>query len=94
MTNLDEDTAIVHSSLPWPDDDTLHAVLFRGHRLVAENEVRDLLPQADNIILEYHGTASDVQSMFSVRCETIEGDVNAGQNVECDTIEGDVSCNK
>lgn len=87
--------------LPWPDDDTLHAVLFEGRRLLAHTEA-----EGQPITLHIEGGAGNVQSAFDVRVEgevrgsvTAEGDVscgdvggsvNAGGDVDCDEVCGDV----
>jgi len=71
--------------LPWPDDDALHAVLFKGHTLCADN------PKAKEFHLVIDkGTVRDVHSQFSVSCDEVHGSVTAGGNVSCDTIRGDV----
>jgi len=72
--------------LPWDDDNTLHAALFLGHKLVTEQSA-----EAERIELHFEGTALNVQSMFSVSCDDVSGDVTAGSYVECGEIGGDVT---
>lgn len=70
------------SSLPWPDDNTLRAVIFVGHRLV------DGHPAAKEITFHYEGPALNVDSAFSIVCEDVEGNVTAGSTVNCSDVEG------
>ena len=70
--------------LPWDDDNTLHAVLFLGHKLVTEKSA-----EAERIELHFEGNALNVQSMFSVSCDDVGGNVTAGSHVECGKIGGD-----
>ena len=81
--------------LPWPDDDTLRAVLFVGHRLVG-HEKTGLSRKA---VLRYEGEALQVQSAFDVNVEgdvrgsiSAEGDVSCGAVGGSVTAGGDVSC--
>ena len=83
--------------LPWEDDNTLRAVLFRGRQLLSAGEVgRALLGRG--VRLEYSGDALNVFSFFDVSCEDIRGNVEAGGDVDCDAVggyvsaHGDVSC--
>ena len=83
--------------LPWPDDDTLRAVLFVGHRLVG-HEKTGLFRKA---VLRYEGEALQVQSAFDVNIEgdvrgsiSAEGDVSCGAVGGSVTAGGDVSCDR
>ena len=88
----------VAAELPWADDDSIHAVLFQGHRL--------LQPKADSLFrhdkydevrrtveLHFSGTAKDVYSDFAIVCTdtTIEGGVKAGDSVHCGDVGGGVT---
>ena len=74
--------------LPWPDDDTLYAVLFVGHRLVG-HEKTGLFRKA---VLRYEGEALHVQSAFDVNVEgDVRGSVSAEGDVSCGAVGGSVS---
>ncbi len=79
----------VVKDLPWPDDNTLHVVLYVGHKLV------DGHPAVRDLTFTYEGPALNVDSVLSVRCGNIEGSVDAGVNVSCGNIGGnvDAGCN-
>ena len=80
----------VVESLPWGDDPrTLHAVLYAGHRLIGEREISEN-SEAKRITFEYEGPALNVCSAFSVACEDVDGEVNAGGSVTCDDVNGSV----
>ena len=87
----------VSAELPWADDDSIHAVLFQGHRL--------LVPKAGSLFrhdkydkvrktveLHFSGTAQDIYSDFSVVCTdtTIKGGIQAGDSVTCGGVGGNV----
>jgi transcriptional regulator with XRE-family HTH domain len=85
------------TELPWPDDDTLYAVLFVGHRLVG-HEKTGLFRKA---VLHYKGEALRVQSTLDVNVEgDVRGSVSAEGDVSCGavggsvTAGGDVSCDR
>ena len=97
-------TEPVHSAgteLPWPDDNTLHAVLFVGRRLVGHERLG-----GRKVVLHYEGDALNVQSDFDVNvegevrgsvsadgdvnCEDVGGSVNAGGDISCSDVTGDV----
>ena len=84
--------------LPWPDDDTLHVVLFAGHRLVS-HEGGERIFSRKQIEFQYEGPALNIQSDFAVRVDgDVQGSVTAGGDVSCDVVgsfvsaEGDVTC--
>ena len=70
--------------LPWEDDGTLRAVLFAGHTLVDGQEA------AERIEFCYEGPALNISSTFSVICDSVGGNVTAGDNVTCDGVGGNV----
>lgn len=72
------------SGLPWADDKTLRAVLYRGHTLL-RNE-----PAAREITFTYKGEALNIDSAFSVACGDVGGKIDAGANVNCGNVDGDV----
>ena len=85
-----EDSASAPLDLPWDDDPhTLHAVLFAGHRLIGAQGVTDC-PEASRITFEYEGPALNIDSVFSVSCGDITGNVQAGGSVNCDDVSGDI----
>lgn len=83
-----ETVQTVNHTLPWPDDHTLHAVAYIGHKLVTYNSVAST--HTKELTFAYHGPALNVDSQFSVRCESVDGDVDAGTYVECGDVHGDV----
>ena len=88
----------VAAGLPWEDDDSIHAVLFQGHRLLQPKEGslfrRDKYDEIrKSVELHFSGTAQDIYSDFSVVCtdSTISGSVRAGDGVTCTDVGGDVT---
>ena len=89
--------------LPWADDDSLHAVLYQGHRLlqaegVPERSGSGLLHllagrrDAQQVVLRFTGTARDIYSDFAVHCEgDVSGSVQAGDGVQCGGVGGSVN---
>ena len=88
----------IAAELPWEDDDSIHAVLFQGHRLLQPkpgslfrhdkyDEIRK------TVELHFSGTAQDIYSDFSVVCtdSTLSGSVRAGDGVTCTDVGGDVT---
>ena len=71
--------------LPWPDDDTLHVVLYVGHRYMTSS------PEADEIHFCYEGPALNIESAVSVNCDEVFGNVQAGGTVNCDDVHGNIS---
>ena len=88
--------------LPWADDDSLHAVLYQGHRLLQVEGIPErsgggllhlLAGQRDarQVVLRFTGTARDIYSAFAVHCEgDVGGSVNAGDGVTCGDVGGSV----
>lgn len=70
--------------LPWPDDDTVRAVVFVGRQLV------DGHPVEKELTFQYEGPALNIHSAFSVTCEDVEGNVQAGGSVHCGDVDGNV----
>ena len=86
-----EDSASAPLDLPWDDDPhTIHAVLFAGHTLIGAQGVTDC-PEASRITFEYEGPALNIDSVFSVSCGDITGNVQAGGSVNCDSVGGSVT---
>lgn len=102
-TPLHADPVIVIHDLPWADDDDLHAVCFRGHRLEDHKPLRVKASAIfgkkhykynsgePNVELHFTGSVRNIHSEFSVFCENshIEGYVNAGDGIQCQSIGGD-----
>lgn len=75
------------TELPWPDDDTLRAVLFIGRVPVDDRSVGK-----QPITLHIEGDALNIQSAFDVEVEgKVQGDVSAGGDVDCGDVGGSVS---
>lgn len=82
----------LYRELPWPDDDTLHVVLFAGHRLVGRESAGDRIFSRRNITFQYEGPALNIESDFDVTVQgDVEGSVSAGGDVQCDAVGGSVS---
>lgn len=94
---------IVINDLPWEDDDDLHVVCFRGHRL-QDHKPLSFKARAifgtkhykynsaePNVELHFTGSVNDIHSEYSVRCENsqINGNVDAGDGIQCQSIGGD-----
>ena len=86
-------------TLPWPDDDTLYAVMYHGHQLLTEDPAV-LKGHREELRFVYDGPAVNVSSWFDVVCESgpVGGNVTAGGDVKCGevggsvTADGDVAC--
>lgn len=78
-------------TLPWPDDDTLYAVMYHGHQLLTEDPAV-LKGHREELRFVYDGPAVNVSSWFDVVCESgpVEGNVTAGGDVACGEVTGDV----
>ena len=88
----------IAAELPWEDDDSVHAVLFQGHRLLQPKQGslfrHDKYDEIRKTVeLHFSGTAQDIYSGFSVVCtdSTISGSVRAGDGVTCTDVGGDVT---
>ena len=88
----------IAAELPWEDDDSIHAVLFQGHRLLQPKQGslfrHDKYDEIRKTVeLHFSGTAQDIYSDFSVVCtdSTISGSVKAGDGVTCTDVGGDVT---
>ena len=91
------------TELPWADDDSLHAVLYQGHRLLQSEGIPErsgggllhlLAGQRDarQVVLRFTGTVQDIYSDFAVHCEgDVGGSIQAGDSVQCGSAGGDVN---
>ena len=70
--------------LPWPDDETLHVVIYKGHTYLAS------CPEQEKITFEYEGPALNVDCAVNLSCNDVAGDARANGNVSCDAVEGNV----
>lgn len=77
--------------LPWPDDeDTLHVVLFAGHRLIGRDGGEHIFSKKQ-VTFQYEGPVLNIESDFAVTVEgDVQGSVTAGGDVQCDTVGGNV----
>lgn len=87
MTGAEEIPIATLEGLPWEDDETIHVVAIRGHRLV-----KIARKEAEKYTVDF-GSAriGDIDSDFSVTCVNVEGDIKAGVNVNCGSVAGDVN---
>ena len=72
------------NDLPWPDDDTLRIVMYRGHNYLAS------CPEQEKITFEYNGPALNVDCAVNLSCNDVAGDAHAKGNLTCDTVYGNV----
>ena len=72
------------SDLPWPEDDSLHAVLYRGHPLLTHQS------PARDFTFTLRGDVLNVESAFSISCGDVHGDIDAGTHVSCGNVTGDI----
>lgn len=77
--------------LPWENDGMLHAVLYLGHEMVAREKLKRF--EKTEMCFTYEGSALNIDSMFSVNCDDVEGNVMAGTDVECGDVGGDMDVN-
>lgn len=67
-------------SLPWENDDTIHAVVFKGHTLIEDFE------SAKEFTFELSGEALNVDCRCNITCDNISGNANAGGSITCDNV--------
>ena len=90
LTEVQEEPKQSGPDYPWPDDDALYAVLFRGHNYIGSGNVDG--HQKKRIEFFYEGPAINICSDFSVTCEgDVQGDVKAGGRVDCGSVGKDVT---
>ena len=85
-------------SLPWKDDNDLHAVLYKGHKMLRQRlihvygtEVSDALKGFE---FRFQGSCDNIDSDFNVTVDpgsVIGGSVHAGDSVVCGNIKGNVT---
>lgn len=87
----------IAAELPWEDDDSIHAVLFQGHRLLQPKQGslfrHDKYDEIRKTVeLHFSGSVQDIDSDFSIVCTdtTIGGNVKAGNGITCGDIGGNV----
>lgn len=78
----------------WRDDNTLHAVLFRGRTMISAKKLTaEEKAVADKVVLSYEGNSGDIISEFNVEISgNVSGDIvgtGAKVNVE-GNAEGDI----
>ncbi len=69
------------NSLPWEDDDALHIVVYRGHRLMGDKEVTSLTAHGEEPlgVIRYTGKSLNVNCVLSLVCEQdVKGNATAG----------------
>lgn len=72
-------------NVPWPDDDTIHVVVYKGKKIL------DDLDPLSNLTFKYDGPALNVESSCSITCDGIEGNAKAGGDLNCSHIKGNVT---
>ena len=89
---LTEEALRPEEDLPWPDDDSFYAVLYRGHELVGYLRGDDqFTAEKKQFLLRIEGKAKNVVSDFSVQVDgDVVGDISAGQAVSCGDVGGSV----
>ena len=85
LTVVQEEPKKSGPDYPWPDDDALYAVLFRGHKYIGSGNVDG--HQKKRIEFFYEGPAINICSDFSVTCKgDVQGDIKAGGSVYCGEV--------
>ena len=74
----------ISANLPWTNDDTLHVVAYKGHKLLKVSK--------ENLSFEYRGDALNVDCALNITCEGVTGSVTAGGDISCDSIGNDANC--
>ncbi len=74
---------IIHG-LPWPDDNTLRAVTYVGHRL------KGCCAPKKGFFIRVSQDVEGIQSDFSIQCGNVTGNVAAALGVTCGNVGGDV----
>ncbi len=73
--------------LSWPDDDNLYAVIFKGRRLLKNEEITEDLSQIE---FKHDGPAHNITSHFSITIENCteicDAKLNAGSHITCGDI--------
>lgn len=72
-------------SLPWENDDSIHAAVFEGHKLIEDFE------SASKFTFELSGKALNVDCRCNITCENISGNASAGGSIDCHDIEGNTT---
>jgi transcriptional regulator with XRE-family HTH domain len=90
-TNV-ETASVLSEALPWKNDNTLHAAVFRGKRLLRESNLNS------NFVFVIQGEALNVDCHWDLQCEDIAGNASAGGDLNCADVGkdasagGDISC--
>lgn len=75
-----------HTVLPWEDDDTLRAVVFKGHTYLADRAA------GNKMCFQYTGDVLNLQCAFDCEIKgNVRGDVTAAGDVTCDRVDGNIS---
>jgi len=75
-----------YNGFPWPDDGTVRVVVFKGHQLMKAEDT-----SKTKVTISLEGQPTNVTSYLNVACDTVLGNVNAGNDVTCDTVKGGVN---
>lgn len=86
----EHETATYVNDLPWPNDDTIRAVAFIGHRYLQDQELHRHMHD-QSMTIKYEGDALNVSSQFNLNCQTVEGDAHAGGDLTCENVERSAS---
>ena len=86
----DEPQANFEAESDWQDDNTLHAVLFRGRKMIKSKNITEAeRTAAEKVVLSYTGNSNDIISSVAVEVTgNVEGDV-VGEVMKV-TVYGDV----
>ncbi len=85
--------------LPWPDDNTLRAVAYMGHRLKGSCAPKKgfsirIEQDVDAVISDFNiqcgNVGGNVEAALSVTCGNVDGNVDAGTDVNCGDVTGNV----
>lgn len=66
--------------LPWENDDSIHAAVFKGHTLIEDFE------SASKFTFELSGEAKNVDCRCNITCDNITGNATAGGSIKCNNV--------
>ncbi len=83
-------TITTNTKLPWEDDNTLRAVLYKGRTLI-DCDTYPMDYENFEFTFVYDGEALNVESYLSLKCNDVEGNATAGHGLECKDVNGNVT---
>lgn len=72
-------------SIPWENDDSIHAAVFKGHTLIED------YGSAEKFTFELSGDALNVDCLCNITCDNITGNATAAGSINCSNVIGNAS---